>query len=99
MKMSNLKKLYLHINQLLRLYQCPSPKGFGLWSLPESSQGPQTLAHLRYDNKQFFMEKKLLIFQFFLFNIFSFSTNDKIFALFGQKRLLCTRRATSLIEE
>ena len=62
--------------------------GFGLWSLPEWSEGPQMLAQFIYDNKNWFYEKKISISKFFSI-LFSFldilHTQKDFFALLGQK--------------
>ena len=40
----------------------PTPYGFGLWSLPELSEGPLMLAQFIFDIYNLFSEKKIQIF-------------------------------------
>ena len=63
--------------------------GFGLWSLPEWSEGPQMLAQFIYDNENWFYEKKISKFFQFFFKFFQFfghpSCTKRFFCTFGQK--------------
>ena len=73
---------------------------FGLWSLPEWSEGPQMLAQFIYDNENWFYEKKISKFFQNFFQFFSVFwtpfTHKKIFLHFWAKNnlLLYTWRAT-----
>ena len=66
----------------------PTPYGFGLWSLPELSEGPLMLAQFIFDIYNLFSESFLSFFKNVFYSILFFLTpltQKKIFCTFGQK--------------